>query len=582
MSRGVEIQNALPPEYIREPVITGAKSVLRKTTHVYNPIEPGSYTSRDGKRIRFLISSTSDILIGKESYFEFKLTITAGGVNALIHDYCFEELGIEAFIRRLDVRAAAQGSLIEDADQYNRYNILMSNLHDTPIKIESLCAASGDSLHPYIGQCKDSLGVRDNQRQYGGVGANTFLADAATGRIVYTGVPQANGALGGNHLQPGHKIILSPRDGAAGDVSVSNVVAVTSNPLVRTELIVTPPPAAGATETSHKMVITDYSPAARNCTPQGTQSKTYTFRLRSEILKKNLPLPLLSAGLLIEMELEDANIALHKITSVNSGTDITFAITEPRFYAVLSTPSPSILEDFIMHFRSEHGLNYHMLQYRYKRLVDTTGAGTFTSQVNIGPRSVRKIYITAVPSSISEGRGAPQRRCASLSTYINSHIDTYQAYIGSKQVPLREVDCGMQPVRAYMHLQNVAEKQLSPFRFPQHHFWPRNEVIVYEGADATAVDELQHENAAKKFIMGFDLSRVSGPAGVLSGDDLSVVTFDVRFTRYADNSATLTTDSKTGVTQMHGRPMPNNVVFHLYAIHDAFLRISSSNITLSK
>lgn len=560
----VDIQNAIPTDFILRRPTSTSKSILRKNLMEVLPVEQTSFIPGQNQIIRFQVASNSDILSGPESYCRFDFTQTVDNHDNLA---ALDVGGINSLFRVIEIRALGSGILLQRYDQYHRWNAIQSLLKDSPEDIECKGQSSGDSMG--IGEYNAG---REESRVLSGVG---FAIDTS-------GIVTASGGLALRELAVGDMVTISGRaqayNTAAGGSEVADifaaqeytgtVTAIASN----TAFTLSPPPVtpmtasgAGAARVYKKKSIQ----AARSRACSG-ETMTLTFKPRLSLLTHNIPLFLMKGGIEISFELDSAHRSLQLISNANlsvgnQGVSPAYEITRPRFMAMMVTPHSDIVDEYVKEWRSPTGLVYSIPSVRYRRGPGVAGEQNTSLHVNPGVRSARRMYMAIQESSLAEAASTSVvgNLYAGISTFLRDLVTSFQVKIGSHEYPNRAVACDADSYEMKEQLKQVCGNYGAMRLQPQDWASADDGALGLSTAHAATITAVNHD--AKHFIFGVDLSRDDGPNGELTGADLSVVPMDVELERSAARDS----------TNYAGRP-----IYHIFIEHDSFLKISSEQTSV--
>jgi hypothetical protein len=282
------------------------------------------------------------------------------------------------------------------------------------------------------------------------------------------------------------------------------------------------------------------------------------FKPMVSVLQLNLPLFLMKGGIEVQFELELGYRGIKSgLTYADSITAPDYEISTPRFFGMLATPHPDIVDMYLQEWRSADGLQYAIPSVRCRRVNGSATTETNNNiQMNVGVRSARRVYTMVGDSIIGENNAQAAWCNNSISDAYRSNISQFQYKIGSHEFPNRAVACDTYSTELYEQLKQISGNR--HFRFPSSE-WNSNRSLI-QISSTTAVTD------SKAFIMGADLSRDNGRGSGLTGSDLSIVPIDLEIAR----SAAYNADG-----------LPGLPVYRTFIEHDAYLKLSSEEMAVS-
>lgn len=620
----IPVHNTIPPAFTVKGIASGSRSVMRASFYEFTPVDTGNFTPESNKRIRFFINSATDFLVGPESWFEFTLAYNLSSAFALANTVyapalSFEETGANALFHSVRVYLLGMGNDLEYCNRYNHYSVLDSNLHDNPAKLDSHGGSYFDDVNAI--QSVDmtwSLNLSPNYALHGGTNQSNWVPLTSINGTGFTTQRRESLQVGmliaiyGN----GYAIGGSIANQAALDALVGKspyigvITGINRNgQAMNTDSKVTiwPPihftllAALAAASTRRAVPISTGKSLRASPIDNVTATCRIAVKLRNAFFKETIPLPLLPKGVAVELELDDAfrvfqfhDPAFARGLSANSAANdsatgdnvipfytFSYIISEPRFYAKMITPNPAINDEFVRVWKSYEGLVYEMLQYHFD-FQTMQNSLRQTMQFAMGMRSVRKIYAVVSDTTLLDNDFVVSRMSPVLSTWLRSNIIKYQGRVGSKYIPDREVIVNPKTcAQAYQYLMHCAENQHKPARLRYEDFKPENKVGTHFYQDVTSGVWGQIRGMIKqsnKFVMAFDLSRVHGSIGTLSGEDLSQSTWDLTVERFAlHNSLAIQVDEDGNTVTLPNADLGfnGNAILIIFVLYDFFWKLSS-------
>lgn len=535
------------------------------------PVGQSTYKSGANAQIAFQISSNSDILCGRESYFRFEFKNTCSNTTVVptteftAASCAFDVGGINALFQSIEIRQLGSGITLQRYDEYNRWNALASLLYDSEQDVEQM-ACSGDDLIPG-GEVTD--------------GARLLTSTTATATAGVTWTASSNtlvlsGAAFRSEQNFGPDSIVTVNLAAGG--WTARVVSVTND----TTVVLSNGPGANIACTSGaageygtvSLLSPYYEPFRSNWRRHfhvypgaGEVGHVVIFKPRLSLLQHNLPLFLMKGGIEIIFTLADGGRGIQLVEPVATAdlsATLQYEIYRPRYFAQMITPHPDIVDEYIRQWKSPTGLIYSIPSVKSRRVNGPVADASGTSlNFTVGVRSARRAYLVVQPDSLAQAAPADiyGNLAPSVSCHPRTNIRYYQAKIGSHEYPNRPVQTlsgnstqAAEFTEAWQQLMMVAGPMVSERRLKFHHHHSKN-YEYYASANNKVTD-------SRHFIMAFDFSRDKGLNGDLTGADLSIVPLMVDLTRSAASSFTGT------------------YIYQLFVEHDSFLKISSEQTSV--
>ncbi len=538
----VQFENAIPTEFIVDKPASTSRSILRKNLMEYLPSEQTTFSPTGNNIMRFQIASNSDILSGPESYFRFVFEQTTTNHDSFA---ALDVGGAHALFKTIEIRALGSGILIQRYDAYNKWNAIQSLLMDDPAAVENNGWPYGDSLDAHLFQ---------NDKR----GALQLITGTGIAAIT-TGIVTGTSSLFTQEVEVGDELVISSTDTGDQQQIVGRVTAVSSN----TALTITPAPILASTGNGVMYVRKLRAVAAPRARAANGTSVTLTLKPNLSVLQHYLPLFLLSGGIEISFELETAGRAMYLLrasglTSAEAQEAMGYQITSPRFYGMMVTPHPDIVDEHIRQWQSPEGLIYEIPSVRYRRWTGAVADQNVSISLNPGVRSGRKLYMVIQDSALSEGSSTSEAANSAHSTslFLRDLVTSFQVRIGSSEYPNRALVCDADSFELREQLKQVCGNSgACRLRYAD---WREVNLAPISATAATS--------EAKHFIFGVDLSRDNGINGALTGTDLSVVPLSLEIERSAAHN-----DSSR---------FPGSPVYHCFVVHDSYLKISSEQMSV--
>lgn len=557
----VNFKNAIPSEMVIRQPVSSSKSILRKNLMEVQPHDSAVHSPGSNEIIRFNVSSNSDFLLGHESYFRFRLRRTLPLSTTLDNSASLDVGGVHALFKSIEVRSLSTGTLLQRYDNYNRYYSLKSMTQQSPEEVEYMGGQYGDSVHDrymtdahksgeYLtptGTIAGAVFTDNGNLLVGTADSGRALSEFSVGDLVRVQTVAAEA----EYPYIGRVDSVTDDDNVVLDPAPTATIVAGNISHIRVEKRHERQPA-------RQWALKTYGAASAGV--DATNDKVLEFRPLVSFLDQSIPLFLMRGGIEIAFELENAD------RCIKSGLDIQadagsqgYQITNPRYMAMMATPHPDIVDEYVQQWKSEAGLVYSIPSVKTRRIQGNSGNTNNNIQMHPGVRSARKVYTLVQDSDISEGSDALARSENSVSMGIRSLINKYQYKVGSHEYPNRPVDLqaagqALYSTEALEQLRLVSES--SKFRFSPEEWMGLNTLKIANDTKVSA--------ESRFWCMCADLSRDNGAKSGLTGADLSVVPLDLEFERSAVYPATYT----------------GNPVYYSFIEHDAYLKLSSAQLSV--
>lgn len=475
----------------------------------FYPESQTSYSYTGTSQTRFVIADAQSVLVGRESFFQVEVYRDADGLGDFA--VAFDEGGIHAAIKNIEIRMTQGGAEVQRIQHYNRLYAVLSNLHQSQDEVATLGPLYGDDVY----------GMLSDVSQTSGFAYMTGTVTVASP----TGVVTGSGTVFTRDLRVGDYVVIN-KDGSV----TARVLTITSDTVMSIDYS----GAAIAVGATIGVLKQSSSLSSRARSVQTVNQKyILTFRLFSSFLEQNIPLMVLPGGIEILIDWENPNVCLQAI-----GHDGVAAhklkIENPRFYAQMMVPSQDVTSNILAQWRSSTGLIFNIPSYKVITITrDGSNAKEDNMQMQPGVRSLRKGHFIVTSTALDEGNTEFVKQSKSLSTWLRSGITEYQARVGTHQFPHTAVEWRANenfPVNALQHLLDV--NMTEKLRFTADDYYSVRE-------QRNGLNSLSPKIESNKFIMSIDFSRDNGPGAALTGTDVSNVPLDFMVNRQT-NSFTAT------------------------------------------
>lgn len=557
----VEFQNAVPDAFTLPQNVSTSKAILRKTLVEIVPTEQTTYAPGGNNILRFNVSDNMSFLSGPESYFRFNLK-RADAVSAYDTRASLEEGGVNALFRSIEVRSLASGILLQRYEHYNRYYAMKSNVMESKEQVNNRGGYDGDFASPI----NSSVHQASQEGEWLSLSGSAAAATVSTAGVV--ALLGANGRAT-HELDLGDEVMLNALDASAthgyyqvvGYVSdITDDETFTITPGINAALVAT------EVESIYYKKRRIEEPSRQQAVASRSTARVMVFRPDVSILDLQLPLFLMKGGVEIRFELEvGARALVSGLSPESSSATPDYEITNPRMMAMMITPHPDVVSEYTRTWKGE-GLLYALPSVRTRRVTGNAADTDISLQSAIGVRSARRVYTVVQDSVIAEGNAGLAWASPSLSLALRDNITSYQYRVGSHEFPHREITCDDVSREALKQLELVSGSKQHRFDFQDWRSYADNKINL--AANTTRAD------MSKKWYMAADLSRDQGLKGALSGTDLSIVPLDIVLERSAAHSATSSNSLNSGA-------FTGNPIFFHFVEHDAFLKISAAEMSVS-
>jgi hypothetical protein len=311
-----------------------------------------------------------------------------------------------------------------------------------------------------------------------------------------------------------------------------------------------------------------------------------TMHLPWTITNLNWPLMLIKGGLQLILELDDPNRALISgvhpgrfgNTAINNGAwvsnaagpcTMTYNISNPRFLAMMSTPEPSQIRNYINRWNSDAGIVYYAAGLKIQKVSVSGGSGgggetdTYI-RFNMGVRSARKMYLGITSQHYSDASDILTACVDSFSTYVKTNAQYFQVTVGSHVWPLRRLqvdDLGLE-AHWYWRSLNGFYAPTIPSSIEPYEWLPESDIYSNQYNSSTCRE-------SSKFVLCVDFSRTDQSHAQLTGVDLSIVPLDVVINRVSGYNSLSS-----------GLPSDAPIVYVCCIMYDMFIRLSSQQISV--
>ncbi len=557
----IEFQNAIPKSLVAEAPVSTSKTILRKELIEIYPQDTTTYAFGNNDAIKFKVGSNQGFINLKESYVRFKMKVY-GSESKNTASYRFERAGLDAMWQRCSAYLLSTGQQLQMYQQYNRWCSIQNAVYADRLGKD---VESSNLLRGAMPLASNPLG--NPQWELVADGVNT-AAETTNAASVFTFKVSPNYLAAVVEINDEVKIDYSTYSTVYGrviaiDADKANAGAfftVTLNTTYSTDVASV---AANASvyvrKSKNQGIHSDHLPAM-GADSAAAISQTYVWKPRMTIMDHVIPGFLLKGGgIEFRFELDDLNKAFIK----PNYTGLTFEISEPRFLAMIETPHPDIVEEYISDWKSETGLIYSIPSVRVRRQTSSSTASD-SLMSHPGVRSARTVFTTHQLSGLHDSSSDNNGSIPQLSTFVRGYISEFQYRVGSHQFPRRPVVCDSFSREALLQLSMNTRSPALNFtigEFASHLNYVQSlPAISGDLGDNFILD-------ASKFIMSGDLSRDNTDSGHLTGMDLSIVPLDLVIER----------ESGYAYAGLAGSPM----YFH-YILHDAYLILSQrQTVTLN-
>lgn len=507
-TKDINVMPIVPHEMVLNQLKSTSAHILRKRQVEILPNEQTNFTFEGNNRIIFNISSSTEFLSGMDSYLKLKFKHTP---DPNYPDSALAEGGAHSLFRSLEIRLT-NGTLIERIDNYNTLYAIMSNATHDRDHVEWIEAAAGDSVSSK--EFVDPYDIVDRE----------FDIEELTGVLSFNA---ANTLLStaGNFT-----------DFAVGNVlrfTIADNVNNAQRIIERTILTITDDdnltfvdPIQGWVDANTFTVLNglyikdanlNYIIPQRKLVMSGDEY-TLSLKLMCGFLQSKTYLPLLfmKSGIQIVLELERPifTVVSNKDYAVDNYKG-SYTISEPRFMATMITPDDTVIQQYKQKYM-EDGLHYDFMSYKHRLNIQSQGgSGSYTSNINFGVRSARVVF-SVIKSPYSESTFQETNNYDSISTFLNTGLESYQYKSGAEEYPQRSVKCNDQiKTEAFQQLMLSTNQQggtIWNVRFLPKQWRDGNQLSF--GQDSS------------KFIVSTRLDRDNS---VFTGLDLSINPLDLEF-----------------------------------------------------
>lgn len=543
----IELDVAQPVEYEPPTSSTVAPSILRKVQMEITPTNQVEYSPTGTDTITFVVNNSNAFLLGSESYFRFDIQRLHTGTDPYA-GFISADLpgGIHPFIKKIEVRSMSTGILLQSIERYNLITSMMFLLSGEEPALKMI---SG----PIEGFSKDfERNAYHSTRgcvSYSAASDFTMAASSTTVTITLPSVAAHQIA------KVGDTVVV--HDGTATETRL--ITAVADNTFtVNFALTITVPTYIHIIPQNRTLPERRYLMSNSATTSDTSVTQTVIFQPVMALLSHDLPMFLLSNGISITFELEQADRAMHTMIRPSLATQsFDYEIRNPRYMAMFSTPTREIQNKWISLWNGP-GITYYIPTTRTRLLDGNSNDQNTNLSTQMGVRSARRIWTVVLSNTISTSTGALTRVNRSLSSFFRSDISLYQYQSGSNLYPQNEVDCDTE-VREHCNYfftstQGAFQRGL-PVMDEQK---ARSQDLYWNSTSDTSMD-----TDSLSFVMAAQLDRTILHNGQLTGIDLSLVPIQLKIERTQSWSA---------------GNHPGNPTYLMIVGHDSFVQFKSSQI----
>lgn len=521
----LSVETIRPDEsFISMPKST-SKHILKKRQVEILPLESTSFSYSANDSIKFNISSNTELLDGLDSYIKMGFLTSANG--GAVNTKCLDIGGAHALFREVELRTQ-NGTLIQRYDRYNRWYAMMSCATHSPVHVELVEAAAGDSVshkntvgaYQHVG-VKALTGINLAQVSYDDASNQLRLNAAGTasgaqfqvkaGDIMIIGI-----AAGDNYFAEVASVGVS-EDG--GVITLVDFAAANNRNLPAGDIAVAAILFLGVLSKGDEYVPQRSAVARVVAGDDNLAGGTYAngvplcFKPDVSFLKnkKWIPLAFIKQGLQLELKLERPDYCLNKgrtPVTQDSVDSLSYSIYSPRYVAMMITPDETLMAEYMKQFNNE-GIHMSVLAYKYARnTINQSSSGSQVASNNFGVRSARVVFSVVQSSRISEDVSPSSQNNFSLSSFFRSQVRSYQYKSGSEEYPMRAVNCDKYSTEAFQQLMLSTGQHggtLWNVRFSPNEW--RSESTVISSTSGAATTNVALTNRSTKFIMSTRLDR---------------------------------------------------------------------------
>jgi len=148
----VNLDTVVPPEYELEIPTSSSASILRKSQLRLYPTRQATYAPFSNNWLEFNVSSPTEILLLRESYFTFDITRTDKDVNGAAstqydNSASLDFAGIHSIIKNLQVRSGGTNTMLNESQYYNLFSNAMLKMRGNPDQTDHMWVNEGRSVH---------------------------------------------------------------------------------------------------------------------------------------------------------------------------------------------------------------------------------------------------------------------------------------------------------------------------------------------------------------------------------------------------------------------------------------------------
>lgn len=572
-----------PSEFMMPKHVSTSANITRKQRIPFLPNAQVTYSPDSNGVIEFDIYDPTSFALYQESYFVFDIYRSDGVSNYDWNAY-FDCGGFDACVRNYEIYARSSNTRIHQLQSYNRMYAMMRKYHIDKTSMDMFYNKRGDS-EPFkqLEYRQHSFRIQATSVTYANTGdvTLTFTTDDVSHYlnvgdlvIVHSATVAFHATVQSlSYVHPTLTLALKSGNALDGTNRITSADELCIYKLHNTETFQsTRINNSGVEDGKANLGLTalKYLPERfrmARLTGEGNRVRVIWSPF-SAAHTKSWPLFTIKMGLRHRIELERGGRAL--VTGLNpaqSTTEPTYAIQNPRFVVMLSSPDASIAKETIAQWNSPMGLLYYVPSYKYRE-VNQANAGSTNTTLNLhyGVRSAKGLAITINDEVISNGNNSLQYASESLSTNLRDGITYYQVSVGANQYPQTRAELinpGVTSIRDFDMNENLNDIYYwtfikNPSVFKEN--YKETQFIYTAAADITKTGL----PVSKDFVLYRNFSRSITADNLLCGLDVSQAPVQVTIERQIPHSD-------------YG--FSGNVVYRSYLFHDAFIRIGSQITT---
>jgi hypothetical protein len=525
---------------------SAASSIVSRRQAEFYPTSSTIYTYNGNNKIEIPIFSGSEFIDTDNSHLRFELR-TIGTHDGSNNDFqrSLAEGGAHNLFSSIELRTN-QGVLIEKIDEYPKLYNILSNLFDSPDRIQNVEWIAGDSL-------EDEPSPHEPFRRLTGgwtLTADPTIASAGTDGAATT------------ELKVGDVVIAKTAAGV--QVYKGHVVSISSDDSIEVSPAVN---ASSAVAGDGAILYTQQQPARVSaCKPSNTSLDTAGIELNLQPFlgalkngREYMPLFLMGGvNLVFYLNRPEYAMNISRDQAVSASATLDYQIRNVRYITSMVKPSQQVRAEY-QKLYNQGDLKYVFQTFYHSSTPLTGSQGSYNYNLQVAKNSLNNVFFViqnARANAISNTASSlTDTLTYDANTFIDAGLSNYYVQIGGEKYPQQEINVSDEfMTEAFSHAlksmnkhsSSVDDVRLSPYK------WRK----INENSDTGAYD------SSHKAIFVVSLAKeVGDPAGGMN-------------TKNAGNSIQLVMNFNT---EHKLNTSVADRYFHFFATHTQGFSLSAQN-----